>query len=153
MASALSAGTAKLTPLYHSAQHNCVGCGVENRIGLKLKFFLDPAQGGVLCQLRIPRRFQGPHGLAHGGILATVLDEAMSKAIHASGVTAMTRHMEVDYLRPVALGASLELRGRVTSVDGRKHFCEAAITHDGREMTRAKGLFIAVPKWLGDGDA
>ena len=136
------------TPLNHDARHHCLGCGVENRIGLKLKFFLDPERGGVVCRLRLPLRFQGPHGLAHGGIIATVLDEAMSKAVHASGVIAMTRHIEVDYLRPVALGASLELRSRVVSVEGRKHFCEGVLSGGERELARGKALFIAVPQWL-----
>ena len=138
------------TPLNHDARHNCLGCGVENRIGLKLKFFLDPEQGGVVCRLRIPNRFQGPHGLAHGGILATVLDEAMSKAIHSTGVIAMTRHMEIDYLRPVALGAPLELRAHVVSVEGRKHFCEAVLQSatEAKDLARGKALFIAVPRWL-----
>ena len=81
-------------------------------------------------------------------VLATVLDEAMSKAVHAAGVTAMTRHMEIDYLRPVALGAPLELQSRLVKVDGRKHFCEAVLSGGDRELARGKALFIAVPRWL-----
>ena len=48
-----------------------------------------------------PNQFEGHPGFLHGGIIATLLDETMSKAVRARGLTAMTRHMEVDYKRPV----------------------------------------------------
>ena len=80
----------------------------------------------------------------HGGAIATLMDEAMSKANRARGVTAMTRHMEVEYLRPVPLGVPLLLEGRHTRADGRKHFCEAELMNaEGRVLAKAKGMFVA----------
>jgi len=61
----------------------------------------------------VPDRFEGPSRYVHGGIIATLLDEAMSKAVRASGRTSMTRQMEIDYLRPVPSGAAIRIEGRV----------------------------------------
>jgi uncharacterized protein (TIGR00369 family) len=131
-----------LTPLHHTAQNRCFGCGEANPTGLHLKFFLAE-DGSVVCLAAIPDTFEGPVGYVHGGILATLLDETMSKSVRARGVTAMTRHMEVDYLRPVPSGSALRLEGRVTHNEGRKHWAQARILNsEGTELAKGKGLFI-----------
>jgi len=141
--------TASAEPLMHTAQHHCFGCGEKNRTGLRLRFYVD-ASGQILCALRLPGRFEGPPGYAHGGIVATLLDEAMSKANRAQSVAAMTRHLEVDYRRPVPLRAPIQLMARHLSADGRKHRCEAEIRNSAGELlARGEALFIAVePKRL-----
>jgi len=134
-----------LTPLAHGALNHCFGCGLENRSGLRLKFFTDE-EGHIVCHTRLAARFAGPPGHAHGGIIATLLDEAMSKANRARGVLAMTRHMEVHYLRPVPLGTPITLSARHLKAHGRAHHCEAHIRNAaGETLASAKGLFIQVP--------
>ena len=86
--------------LAHAAQNRCFGCGEANPQGLQLEFLLAQ-DGTVVCPATIPDIFEGHPGFLHGGIIATLLDETMSKAVRARGLTAMTRHMEVDYKRPV----------------------------------------------------
>jgi uncharacterized protein (TIGR00369 family) len=140
--------TGKLEPLSHGALNRCFGCGQTNRTGLRLKFFVDE-EHTIVCRLRLARRFEGPPGHAHGGIIATLLDEAMSKANRQFGVLAMTRQMEVEYLKPVPLGTRLLLTGRRTRSSDRKNHCEAQIENeDGVVLARAKGLFIAVDRQM-----
>lgn len=139
-----------LQPLAYDDQHNCFGCGAHNRIGMRVRFFLD-GEGGVLATIRFAKRFQGPHGFVHGGIIAAVLDEAMSKAIHASphanGIMALTRQMETEYLRPTPLGGTLTLRGTQERVEGRKHFCVSTISDSsGHILASGKALFIAIAR-------
>jgi acyl-CoA thioesterase FadM len=60
-------------------------------------------------------------------------------------VVAMTRQMEVEYLKPVPLMTLLELRGRHVSASGRAHRCEAEIVDAANTvLARGKALFIAV---------
>lgn len=133
-----------LTPLAHAAQNRCFGCGQANPVGLHLEFLLA-ADDSVVSLAAIPDAFEGPPGYLHGGIIATLLDEAMSKAIRARGITAMTRHMEVDYLRPIPSRAPLRLEGHVTRNEGRKHWIEARILDvNGTTLAHGKGLFIEV---------
>jgi len=136
--------TKKLIPLQHGALNQCFGCGQENKTGLRLKFFVDNGQQ-IVCRVRVPRRFAGPPGHAHGGIIATLLDEAMSKANRQFGIVAMTRQMEVDYLKPVPLMMPLQLTARHVSANGRMHRCEARIANlEGIILAQAKAIFITV---------
>jgi uncharacterized protein (TIGR00369 family) len=138
--------TKALTPLAHGALQHCFGCGQANRSGLRLKFFVDEQQQ-VVSHVRLARRFEGPPGHAHGGIIATLLDEAMSKANRVHDVVAMTWQMEVEYLRPVPLRQQLTLAGRRVSHHGRKNSCEAEIRDaTGTVLARGKALFIAVDR-------
>lgn len=136
--------TDNLTPLAHSAQNRCFGCGPANPGGLKLEFLLAP-DGSVVCPTMVSNLFEGHPGFLHGGIIATLLDEAMSKAVRAKGLTAMTRHLEIDYRRPVPSGAAIRLEGRVVRSEERKHWVEAQIL-DSEETALAsgKGLFVTL---------
>jgi len=133
-----------LTPLAHDAQNRCFGCGPANPIGLRLSFFLAP-DGLVVSQPVIPDTFEGPAGFVHGGIIATLLDETMSKAVRALGLRSMTRHMEVDYLLPVPSVKPIRLQGRLIRSEGRKHWVEATLLDaEANILARGKGLFIEV---------
>src|ERR1700683_3625988 len=95
-----------LTPFAHSANNRCFGCGSANASGLHLEFLRAP-DGAVVSLPIVPEAFEGHPGYLHGGIIASLLDEAMSKAVRVLGRPSMTRKMEVEYLRPVPSGATL----------------------------------------------
>jgi uncharacterized protein (TIGR00369 family) len=138
----MTESTEKLTLMARAAQSRCFGCGAANPSGLQLEFLLAE-DGSVVCLTAIPSRFEGPAGFVHGGILATLLDEAMSKSVRARGKTTMTRSMEIDYLRPVHSAAPFRLEGRILRSEGRKYWTEARILNpSGHILAEAKGLFI-----------
>jgi acyl-coenzyme A thioesterase PaaI-like protein len=138
----------KELPLAHGTLNGCFGCGDDNPAGLHLKFFVDEEQR-VLCRFRLAAQFQGPPGHAHGGIIATLLDEAMSKANRRRNITAMTRHMSIDYRRPVPLESDLVIEGwsekDAASASGRKHQCSAELRDaSGTVLASATGIFVEV---------
>ena len=131
-------------PAYHGAQNHCFGCGQGNPVGLHLHF-VPIAEGSVICSATITGNYEGPPGYLHGGIIATLLDEAMSKANRSRNVTAMTRQMQVEYLRPVPSGSPIRIEGRVLRSEGRKHWTSAEIfAADGKLLASASGFFIAI---------
>jgi uncharacterized protein (TIGR00369 family) len=133
-----------LTPMAHTAQNRCFGCGPANPIGLQLEFLLS-ADGTVVCLTTVPDRFEGHPGYLHGGIIATLLDEAMSKAARAQGLMTMTGRLEIDYVRPVPSGAHIRMEGRIVRSEGRKHWIEAKILNArGSLLAQGKGLFVEV---------
>jgi uncharacterized protein (TIGR00369 family) len=135
---------ASLAPLFHGAQNHCFGCGTANPAGLRLEFAVAPDHA-VICTATVSDHYEGPPGCLHGGIIATLLDEAMSKANRAGGVTAMTRQMQVEYLRPVPSGSEIRIEGRVIRSEGRKHWTTAQILGtEGKVLAQATGLFIAI---------
>ena len=133
-----------LTPLVHTAQNRCFGCGPANPIGLHLDFFVAGDQS-VVCLPVVANIFEGPPGILHGGVIATLLDEAMSKAVRVHGLTAMTRKMEVEYLRPVKSETAIRIEGTLVRSEGRKHWTEAKILNEKLDtLATARGLFIQV---------
>ncbi len=133
-----------LVPLPHGTLNHCFGCGQENSAGLRLRFFYD-ADHRIICRVRVPQRFEGPPGHVHGGIIATLLDEAMSKANRQFGVVAMTRQIEIDYLRPVPLRVPLTLTAHRVSTAGRANRCEAQISDASNTvLAQGKAVFITV---------
>jgi uncharacterized protein (TIGR00369 family) len=136
--------TEKLIPIENSAQSRCFGCGPVNPIGLRLEFF-QAEDGTIVCLPTIPTSFEGPPGYVHGGIIATMLDETMSKTTRALGLKTVTGQMEIEYLRPVHSATPIRIEGRLLRSEGRKHWTEARIRDArGRELARSKGLFIEV---------
>jgi uncharacterized protein (TIGR00369 family) len=133
-----------LTPFAHSTHNRCFGCGEANASGLRLEFLLA-ADGAAVSLPVVPETFEGHPGYLHGGIIATLLDEAMSKAVRALGQPSVTRKMEIEYLRPVPSGTPLRLEGRVVRSEGRKHWTEAVIANAQEvELARSNGLFIEI---------
>lgn len=133
-----------LTPFAHSANNRCFGCGEANQNGLQLEFLLAD-DGSVVSFPQVPSAFDGHPGYLHGGIIATLLDEAMSKAVRARGSTSMTRKIEIDYLRPVPSDTRLRIEGRVVRNEPRKHWAEARVVNQkGTVLAEGKGLFIEV---------
>lgn len=126
----------------------CFGCGSENPEGLHLSFDVQAADAEnvtATAAVTLTRLHEGPPGFIHGGIIATLMDEAMSKLNRPLDVLAMTRHMEVDYLSPAPLHTPLTLTGRHLRREGRKLFHSAELTHpNGSVLARAKGFFLVI---------
>lgn len=126
-------------------QNHCFACGKDNPHGMHLKFYIDEAKRVAICNVKLARRYQGPPGHAHGGIIAVILDEAMGKINKLSNVIALTKSMNVEYLKPVPLGQPLTVTGRAQSINGREHTNVAEISNQaGDVLARSSGLFIAV---------
>ncbi len=112
---------------------------------MRLKFTLDDAERKFVARLRLPRRFQGPPGHAHGGIIATVLDEAMGKVNRLRGVVALTSEMQVHYLKPVPLDKPLVAQGWEIRKRGRKLVHAAELRNlQGQVLARSQGTFIII---------
>lgn len=89
----------------------CIGCGERSAIGLKMRFAV--ADDSVESRVTIPQRFQGWRGVAHGGIVALLLDEAMAYAAMASGYLGVTADLKMRFRKPVPIGEALLVRANV----------------------------------------
>jgi uncharacterized protein (TIGR00369 family) len=131
---------------YMKMQKNrCFVCGQDNPDGMKLKFILDEARQTFVCRFRLSKRYTGPPGHCHGGIIASILDDAMGKVNKLHQVVALTREMTVEYLKPVPLHKPLRVEGREISKKGRTHINTAEILNEKNEvLARSRGIFIAI---------
>ncbi len=123
-------------------EENCFACGNKNPIGLHLAF--DGIDGVVQATYRAERRFVGWDDVLHGGITATILDEAASYVPYSMGFVTVTARLEIRYSLPIRVDELLSIEGRF--IDRRKSVVQAeAIIRDVEGVVRASAsgkLFI-----------
>jgi uncharacterized protein (TIGR00369 family) len=130
-----------------SDNRSCFVCGEKNPIGLKLKFRADVSSGTTEADLTFAAHFQGWEKIVHGGLLATVLDEALIYAAGAKGHHCVTGEITVRYIKPVPTGVPLRLRGRFVEDKGRIVLAESAILGDGdTELAKATGKLFKITR-------
>ena len=122
----------------------CLGCGPDAERGFHLAVRRD---GDEVATTHVFTRSQsGAPGIAHGGAVATVVDDLLGFLLYIVRKAAVTRKLEVEYLLPVMTGREYAVRGRVDSVDGRKVWVSCTGTSDdGALAFRGSGLFLEVP--------
>ena len=125
-------------------QNRCVVCGPDNPRGFHIKFESHP-EGGVQGQWKASRDWEGFQGVLHGGVISTLLDEAMAKAVLAGRHQAMTCELKVRYRHHVATGEVLRIRGWITEVKKRRILTEARVsTEQGEERAHGWGAFVSL---------
>ena len=121
----------------------CLGCGPQAPQGYHLQVHREGDE--VVAEHVFEDRHSGAPGIAHGGAVATVVDDVLGFLLYVVRAAGVTRRLEVDYLKPVLTGVPYVVRGRVDERDGRKIWVSCACTGpDGVVTFRAKGLFIVV---------
>ena len=124
----------------------CFVCGEKNPIGLKLRIRTDPERGESSADVVIPEHFQGWAKIAHGGLVATVLDEAMIYAAGAKGIKSVTGEITVRFNKPVSTGVPYELKGRLLQDRGRIVLAESELRDgQGVVVAQASGKLVKVP--------
>ena len=93
---------------------HCFGCGPLNPDGLQLKF--EPTPDGSVAYYDVPPRFQSWAGMAHGGIVSLMLDEAVGWAAWHDGHPGVTGRLQVSLRRPLKLGEHIRIVGKVDHV-------------------------------------
>jgi len=123
----------------------CFACGKNNPEGMRLRFTYDEDRDCFISRFRLGKRYTGPPGHCHGGIIATILDEAMGKVNKLRQVIALTSEITIHYLKPVPLNKPLRVESREVKVSGRQHINMAEILNrKGEVLARGRGLFIAI---------
>jgi uncharacterized protein (TIGR00369 family) len=125
--------------------NKCFGCGGDNAGGMKLTFEQDNVNRKIVGRFVLGERYQGGGGFAHGGIIATLLDEAMGKVCRFREVRAVTAELTVEYLKPVNVQSEIVVEGRETEQKGRNLFMSGEIRDAaGEVLARGKGRFVVI---------
>lgn len=129
----------------------CFGCGQNNPIGFKLIFTRD----GHTCRAEFTpdKAHQGWPGVVHGGILYCLLDEAMSNAAYAEGVTCLTANIQIRLRQPVKVEVPLVITAQVTR--SRKKLIETTgkvCLKDGTVIAESTAKQFVFENETGNGD-
>jgi acyl-coenzyme A thioesterase PaaI-like protein len=121
----------------------CFGCGPDAEAGLHA--VTRKVGDEVHCSYTFTARHEGAPGIAHGGAVAALVDDVCGGLLFVVREPAVTRTLNVEYLRPVLVGVTYDLVARVDRREGRKLFvaCEGT-DPDGRLTFRGGGLFLVV---------
>ena len=125
--------------------HRCFACGELNEHGLQLILHTDEA--GCWTELALDSRFQGWEGVAHGGILCTILDEVMAWSVIGQGTWGVTARMNVNFHGAVPVGRAIRATGAVSEAK-RRLFRTAGRIEDaatGELLATGEGTYLAAP--------
>lgn len=127
---------------------HCLVCGRGNPQGLKLSLYVDPATGQVQTSYTPNPEHMGFESIVHGGILATVLDEAMVWAASwRYRRFCLCAEMTVRFLRPAKINQKLQVSARVESFHSRMTTATGSIhDEDGQLVAEASGKYMPMDK-------
>jgi uncharacterized protein (TIGR00369 family) len=122
---------------------NCFVCGEKNPGGLRLRFDIDQEKQTLRTTFTASPVFQGYDGIVHGGIVSTLLDEAMAKLVYELGFQAITASLEVRFKKPTPILEPLLVYGEITEVSKRLVKAKSSITKkDGTLLAEGTSSFV-----------
>ena len=122
---------------------SCFVCGEKNSSGLRLHFKIDQKKQTLQTAFVASPTYQGWDGIVHGGIVSTLLDEAMAKLVYELGYQAVTATLEVRFKRPAPILEPLQVYGEITEVKKRLIRARAWIEKgDGTVVAEGKSTLL-----------
>ncbi len=112
---------------------------------MHLVFDADPQRRRIVGRFRMGVQYQGGPGFIHGGIIATLLDEAMGKVCRFRDVRAVTAELSIEYLKPVYVEQEIRVEAFESRRRGRQLFHGAEIRDAGGTLlARGRGRFVVI---------
>jgi len=118
----------------------CFACGKANPIGLKLEFKKESNK--VVSDFVPNENLSGYENIVHGGIVSTLLDEAIAWACAMAGFDAFTAELTVRFKFPMRVGEKVRIEGWLTQTYKKLVFGEARILKDDTIIAYAKAKFM-----------
>jgi uncharacterized protein (TIGR00369 family) len=107
---------------------HCFACGKENDAGLRLNFRQE--DGRTISEFIPQKVHQGFKDIVHGGIITTILDEAMVKRVLSEGIEAVTAEISVRFRSPLFVGEKVVVESEIKRAGGRLIMTSAKMTKD-----------------------
>jgi uncharacterized protein (TIGR00369 family) len=120
---------------------HCLICGKHTPWSLGLQFRADEA-GRVCTEFQADPRLQGYDGILHGGVIASLLDAAMTHCLFHRGVRAVTGDLHIRFVHPIACSSRVEIGARVVLEKSPLYRLKADVRCAGRIMAWAEAKFV-----------
>lgn len=120
---------------------DCVVCGADHPFGLKLRFdVVEP--GKVKARISLDSSWNGYASLVHGGVVASILDGAMTHALFSQGIAAVTASLNIRYHHPLRHGVTMHAEASLLSSHLELYILSASITQGGHICVSAEAKFM-----------
>ena len=116
----------------------CFVCGQDNDTGLQAIFNTDRENHRSFCRVTLDGRFQGWQDVVHGGVIASLLDEACIYAGIGLGKQLVTAELSVRYKKPLPVGQEVVVTGEVVEQRRKILRIKAQLTLDGEVHAEAE---------------
>ncbi len=124
---------------------HCFVCGDKNPTGLKIVWDIKGKE--TYADYTPDKGVQGWKNVVHGGILSTLLDEAMTRLVWKLHGPAVTAEVTIRYLAPALVGEKLKLMGRIVDDTKRLVTAQAEVSKaDGTPVARAESRILVLKK-------
>jgi acyl-coenzyme A thioesterase PaaI-like protein len=131
-----------------TASHaECYACGPNNNDGFGLVFRTSPSSA-VEADFHCDLKYQGYPGFLQGGVVATLLDSAMTHCLFQRGVMAMTGRMYIQFKKPVRIGEMVQIKADLLEQRGPLYRLWAEVAQGGSLCAKASATFMQIPKKL-----
>jgi uncharacterized protein (TIGR00369 family) len=129
---------------------NCFACGTNNGLGLGLKFYKHE-DGAVFGNFFADPKFEGYSGIIHGGIVATLLDSAMTHCLLLEDIPALTGRLSIKYSIPIRTGTVVKLEARVVDQFHKTFILEGKASVDGKRVASAEAKYRSMKRGVNQG--
>ena len=132
-------------PDISSEANKCFGCSQKNEAGLKMQFYVNETQDTVASYVTLPRHLCGWRNIAHGGVVSTLLDEAMGwTALVLMKKMLLSKTLEVEFLKPVFIGEEIIVEGSINEIISDKKALMQSVIYNKEGEVCARGKSIVI---------
>jgi acyl-coenzyme A thioesterase PaaI-like protein len=129
---------------------NCFACGSNNEMGLGLKFHKHEG-GTVVGSFFADSKYESYSGIIHGGIIATLLDSAMTHCLLMKDIPALTGRLSIKYSIPIRTGTVVKLEARIVDQFHEMFILEGKAWVDGKRVASAEAKYRSIKRRVNQG--
>ena len=134
----------------NSLHRNCFACGSNDGIGLGLKFYKNE-DGAVFGNFFADPKYEGYSGIIHGGIIATLLDSAMTHCLLMKDIPALTGRLSIKYSTPIRTGTVVKLEARIVEQIHEIFILQGKALVDGKRVASAEAKYRSMERTVNQG--
>jgi acyl-coenzyme A thioesterase PaaI-like protein len=134
----------------NSLHRNCFACGSNNGIGLGLTFYKHE-DGTIFGNFFADPKFEGYSGIIHGGIIATLLDSAMTHCLLMKDIPALTGRLSIKYSTPIRTGTVVKLEAKIVDQFHGMFILEGRALVDGKKVASAEAKYRSMRRRVHQG--
>jgi acyl-coenzyme A thioesterase PaaI-like protein len=127
--------------LQQKLHDTCIICGQKNPVGLKVKFDILPDQS-VSAEFMCKFMYEGYKGFMQGGIIASLLDSAMTNCLFAHNIAAFTAEFNLKYKKPVRCGSKITVSAHMLKDYDPLYIMQAEVIQNGQSLVTAEAKFM-----------
>lgn len=121
---------------------HCIVCNPQHSVGLAVSYRLA-AGGGVEAVVQCQPHWEGYDGIVHGGVIAALVDSAMTNCLFAEGIAAVTAELTIKFRHPLSVGSDVKVSAQTIRRSPPIFSLTARIEQLGQLCVTAGGKFVS----------